>query len=296
MNSTLQIFFHLETLNNIIINNSSLLKNKKLTNAYYNLLKEIELGKKEIINPIQIKKILSEVDIKYKYNHHEDVNKFINLFLNEMLKENKGIEINEEINFPKEKKEKEIFEKFYDNYIKENNSFLLNLFYGIFKKEIYCLNKHKVSMDFELFNSIKIQNQKEENSFENLLKNFQEIKKTENKIECNICGLNKFSYEKTIIFHLPKYLILSSENPITNIQQLNLDINQFSEEKNQKNINYELIGIIGYIGNFKNGHYISKCQVSQNNWFYFSDSYFNQIENVSEIFNDKDIIFFFEKI
>ena len=63
-------------------------KNMKLIREFQNI---IEDKYNYIVNPIGIKKILREVNIKYYKNEQEDANEFLNLLLNEMLKEVKGI-------------------------------------------------------------------------------------------------------------------------------------------------------------------------------------------------------------
>ena len=296
LNSSLQVFFHLDNFNKVIMQNSPAFTNKKLTQEYCDLLKKIEKNNNKIINPIKIKEILSEVEEKYKYDNQEDANEFITLFLNEMLKEVKGIGINniKTINIPKDKSDKEIFEKFYDRFFKKNNSFLLNLFYGILKKDIFCPNNHKIKVNFQRFNSIDLPKKTKENSIEELLKKYQEKKIIDCEIECQQCGFVDYYYSKTIIYTLPDYIILFSDNPINNIHNFTIKVNEFYEGENNNNDIYELVGVIGYSGNFKSGHYIAKCKVTKDKWYYFSDSHFSEIENTS-IINEKDVILFFAK-
>ena len=113
---------------------------KKLINQYINENNFIVRN----INPIEIKKILSEINEKYKYNYQEDANEFITIFLNEMMKEVKGIGIKDikPIKIPDDDKSKIAFSKLEFKFFNENKSFLTNLFYGRFKKEIICPKKN----------------------------------------------------------------------------------------------------------------------------------------------------------
>ena len=94
MNSSLQGIFHCDEYNNKMKlynkqNKSS--TTKILVEEYINILNLIEKGEKEI-DVLNIKKILSKVEEKYKTNEQCDANEFISIFLNQMLNELKGIE------------------------------------------------------------------------------------------------------------------------------------------------------------------------------------------------------------
>ena len=102
-------------------------KNMKLIREFQNIIKEKEDKYNYIVNPIGIKKILREVNTKYYKNEHEDANEFLNLLLNEMLKEVKeiGKKNNNNIQEPKEKKEKEAFDILENKFFINNDSFLI---------------------------------------------------------------------------------------------------------------------------------------------------------------------------
>ena len=294
LNSSLQSFFHLDRFNSFIkqyeFNN-----NCRLTNEYLNLLNQIELGKKEL-DPRGIKKILSEEEEKYKYNNQEDANEFISLFLNEMMKEVKGIGIEniEKIDSPKDEMTKVIFDKFERRFFGKNQSFLTDLFYGRYKIDIYCPNNHLIKVNFQRYNMIDIPSNNINSSIEDLLKKYQEKKIINSQIYCNECGLIDKYYSKTIIYSLPYYIILFLDNPIKKLEKINLEVNKFFEGEKKNNDIYELISVIGYSGNFKSGHYIAKCKISEDKWYEFSDSYFHPINN-SSIVNDRDVILFYQK-
>ena len=294
LNSSLQSFFHLDRFNSFIkqyeFNN-----NCKLTNEYLNLLNQIELGIKEL-DPRGIKKILSEEEEKYKYNNQEDANEFISLFLNEMMKEVKGIGIEnmEKIDSPKDEMTKLIFEKFERRFFGKNQSFLTDLFYGRYKIDIYCPNNHLIKVNFQRYNMIDIPSNNINSSIEDLLKKYQEKKIINSQIYCNECGLIDKYYSKTTIYSLPYYIILFLDDPIKKLENKNLEVNKFFEGEKKNNDIYELISVIGYSGNFKSGHYIAKCKVSKDKWYEFSDSYFHPINN-SSIVNDRDVILFYQK-
>ena len=294
LNSSLQSFFHLNRFN-LMIKQYEFNNNCKLTNEYLNLLNKIELGEEEL-DPRGIKKILSEEEEKYKYNNQEDANEFISLFLNEMMKEVKGIGIEniEKIDSPKDEMTKVIFEKFERRFFGKNQSFLTDLFYGRYKIDIYCPNNHLIKVNFQRYNMIDIPSNNINSSIEDLLKKYQEKKIINSQIYCNECGLIDKYYSKTTIYSLPYYIILFLDDPIKKLENKNLEVNKFFEGEKKNNDIYELISVIGYSGNFKSGHYIAKCKVSKDQWYEFSDSYYHEI-NSSSIVNDRDVILFYQK-
>jgi ubiquitin C-terminal hydrolase len=294
LNSSLQSFFHLKTFNSII-KKYTFNQNCKLTNEYIKLLNQIEKGKKEL-DPRGIKKILSEEEEKYKYENQQDANEFVTLFLNEMMKEVKGIGIDniEKIDSPKDEMIKGVFEKFERRFFGKNQSFLTYLFYGRYKIENFCLNNHLIKVNFQKYNMIDIPSNNINSPIEDLLKKYQEKKIINSQIYCDECGLIEQYYSKTTIYHLPYYIILFLDNPIKKLDNNILEVNKFFEGEKVNNDVYELISVVGYSGNFKSGHYIAKCKVSKNKWYEFSDSYYHEI-NSSSIVNDRDVILFFQK-
>ena len=294
LNSSLQSFFHLNIFNSII-KKLKFNDNCKLTNEYLKLLNQIELGEEQL-DPRGIKKILSEEEEKYKYEYQQDANEFITLFLNEMMKEVKGIGMNyiKEIDSPKDEKIKQVFEKFERRFFGKNQSFLTYLFYGRYKIENFCLNNHLIKVNFQKYNMIDIPSNNINSPIEDLLKKYQEKRIINSQIYCDECGLIEQYYSKTTIYHLPYYIILFLDNPIKKLDNNILEVNKFFEGEKENNDIYELISVVGYSGNFKSGHYIAKCKVSKNKWYEFSDSYYHEI-NSSSIVNDRDVILFFQK-
>ena len=294
LNSSLQSFFHLNIFNSII-KQLKFNENCKLTKEYLKLLNQIELGEEQL-DPRGIKKILSEEEEKYKYEYQQDANEFITLFLNEMMKEVKGIGMNyiKEIDSPKDEMVKGVFEKFERRFFGKNQSFLTYLFYGRYKIENFCLKNHLIKVNFQKYNMIDIPSNDVNSSIEDLLKKYQEKKIINSQIYCDECGLIEQYYSKTTIYHLPYYIILFLDNPIKKLDNTILEVNKFFEGEKVNNDVYELISVVGYSGNFKSGHYIAKCKVSKNKWYEFSDSYYHEI-NSSSIVNDRDVILFFQK-
>ena len=298
LNSSLQVFFHLKDFNETIKSLENKFKDKELTNKYLKLIKEIDSGRNNILDPKDIKEIFCKIEEKYTYGNQQDPNEFISLFLNQMKEEVKlvnGKQLEKTI-IPANKFEEEAFFKLENEFFKKYNSFLIEFFYGRLKKEILCpKDKEVIKVNFQVFNMIELLDSSY-NTINKLLQNYQVEKKidTKIKIKCQFCKkeYNNY-YSKTTIYNLPYYLILYLVNPINNFYEYTIEANKICEKQN--NEQYELISSISYYGNYKNGHYFAKCKdMSNNEWYEFNDEHWNKI-NGREI-NQNDIILFYKKI
>ena len=107
--------------------------NMRLTNEILIFLDLLRKGE-TLLNPSEIKEILSEVEEKYKYNDQNDANEFITIFLNQILKELKGLGEYKVQKLPNDEFENKSFCKLENRFFLQNKSFLLNLFYGRLKR------------------------------------------------------------------------------------------------------------------------------------------------------------------
>ena len=296
MNSSLQGIFHCDEYNTkmkLYHKKNESLKTKVLVNEYINILDLIEKGEKEI-NVLNIKKILSKVEEKYKTNEQCDANEFISIFLNQMLNELKGIGplsnniFPNNINDPEMKKQ---FERLNKLFINKNNSFLIDLFYGKLIKELYCRKGHRVSIKFQIYNMIELPiykclsyiqyffNYNNKVELIDLLKEYQENHNLDEMIKCNECGKEVKCYSKTTIFNIPKYLILYLNQDLkysSNLQYVNfneiLETNEFLKDS-KLDKKYNLVGVIDYYGNREFGHYTANCKnLIDNNWYDINDA------------------------
>jgi ubiquitin C-terminal hydrolase len=212
INSSIQCFLQLKQFkDNILKIKNEDLNKLELTKEFKNLLIKIENNEIKS-NVLNIKKILSKVEEKYKTNEQCDANEFISIFLNQMLNELKGIGplsnniFPNNINDPEMKKQ---FERLNKLFINKNNSFLIDLFYGKLIKELYCEEGHRINIKFQIYNIIELPIM-ENNKVKliDLLNEYQDNHIVDEKIECNECGKKVECYSKTTIFNIPKYLIL----------------------------------------------------------------------------------------
>ena len=288
MNSSLQIFFHLEKFVEKMLN-IKLKNNQLLSIEIQNILKSTDNN--SIADPIKIKKIINSIQPEYKNDEQEDAFELITIVLEQLKQELKNIDNNYKPNINiNDNDEFNAWNKFQKRHIEKYNSFIWELFYGIIKKEIICEKKHRILINYIPFNIIELPQLTYNITLINLFEYFQKENPIFAEYECNKCGkIDKYFIKKTIIA-LPKYLfIYSDKNKIKTINEIKYKDIIKGELKN--NDNYLLKGLIGYNGNSYSGHYYSRCKIN-NDWYYFSDSYFEKIEtsNISQ----NDIIFVFE--
>jgi ubiquitin C-terminal hydrolase len=212
--------------------------------------------------PAKIKEILSEVEEKYKYNEQNDSNEFITIFLNQLLKDLKEIGEYKGGKIPDNELEKKAFLKLENRFFLQNKSFLLNLFYGRLKREYICENGHTCLVKFNNYNTLILPQPEKSNNIIDLLKLYQQNKKIEDKILCNICKSELKYSIKTSIYDIPKYFILCLEkeiiysSPCLDYQKI-IDAKDFTDNNTNK---YSLFSLIIYYGDRERGHYTAKCK------------------------------------
>jgi ubiquitin C-terminal hydrolase len=125
----------------------------------------------------------------------------------------------------------------------------------------------------------------------------EEQQDTENKINCDMCGLYNRAYSKTLLWKTPKILVIHIKRFLVNkfgiqTQKItnniiypikNLDLGKYFDTASpyKSSCKYDLIGInihqgIGYTQNINFGHYTSIVKnIINNNWYLYNDS--NQV-------------------
>lgn len=302
INSVLQCLFRLDGFVNNIYN----FYGGNLTNATNELIKKMinYNNKTENLSASRIKEIMAEINENYKENEPEDAYEFLVYYLDTLVKETfnesrsikkRKVDDNDKIYF------NQFLIKFNHKYLRETNikkggSFILDLFYGLLRREKYCYKcKKSFSVKFNIYNILILPVDKNKNLKEILTEYFSPSKTNS---FCNQCNISL--YTKTDIFTLPKCLILyfginnkKSYNSyyITFKESINMSDFVYKDSINY-NYNYKLKGIIyhSFIG--KKGHYSASCFVN-NCWRYLDDNYVGMDKRDS---NYMPIILFYEKI
>ena len=257
----------------------------------------------EIKSDIEIKKIkLNKTTLKYI----EDKMNLLNLIesTNETEKQNYKTELKKlrDENYITDIQYEGL--KFYQNFIKDNHSIIIDLFYGVFLSEIqceHCLNK---SVSYDPFNVLQLDMEQHTDNLEELLKNYFSGGSVEYKCdECKKDGIAK----KTLRIHmLPEKLIIQLKRFIvkgrysrknnSNIKfpMDNLVLNEIIKDKD---VNYELYSVVNHMGDVGGGHYTnySKNQINKE-WYEFNDSNVSYLTKPEEeIISSNAYILFYQK-
>lgn len=233
---------------------------------------------------------MGNINEKYYRNSQEDSNEFISNFISGLFKETAKKTKDKDI--PKlninNEPDKTAYESFCKRfYIKKGYTFLIDIFYGIFKTKNYCKAcKQIISIKFNAYNMFELPLyklvKKDKKEFLDLKEIINEYRKEKllNYI-CDNCKNNSEIYTKIFLYTLPKYLILSfirivdDEYFDNNIKyDDNLDI---KTDYDNKIYNYSLECVIEHLGGVHFGHYTALCKDKKNNkWYRFDDSCCNK--------------------
>ena len=292
LNSSLQLLTRVNDLKEKILNfndiNKDINTNGQLTKEFKSILYKIENDEeRRCFSPDKLKRVMANIDERYTKNHQEDANEFISFFLNALISEtankNKVIDKIEVY----DKNDEDAFNKFYKKfYIKKGYSFILELFYGIIKTEKICKScKERNFIKFSSFNvlDLPIYSLAKSNKILDLKvilnKYLSEYKN--NGFTCIKCNANNV-YTNTIIYSLPKYLILFLARIVENEYLYNeikypeqFNFNEYTNNliKIKANYNYKLECVIEHSGGAYSGHYTALCRILDNCWYDFSDSH-----------------------
>ncbi len=291
LNSSLQLLTRIKELKDEVFNFNEHYEDNdtqgRLIIEFKSLLQQIEgsKDKKLTLDPGRLKRVMGNVDEKYKFNNQEDSNEFIANFISALLSETGNRDkIVKKLNIVNES-DKRPYENLYKKFFqRKGDSFVLDLFYGIIKVTKKCNKCDNInSIKFNVFNMLELplynltkKNDKKDLSLKQLLCNFTEEKKYEEA--CNYCNSDEI-YSKSTIYTLPQYLIISfgricEGNYYSNNIHYPKDI-KINNEFEQKDFSYILECVIEHSGGLGGGHYTSLIPTDKNNdnWIRYSDSH-----------------------
>ena len=289
MNTSLQCLSNCQILTNYFLNdyyipfvnkNNPIGSKGKLVESYVELIKHLWFGNENSIEPYDFKETIGEINIMFKGFQQHDTHEFLSFLLGELHEDlnkvlNKPyISINENLHFNNEIQQFQYFQKLF---LSRNQSIIIDLFYGMFKSTVYCINnncKH-ISNTFDPYSiiSLPLINKKIDNYSDNefLIKKeidvyfvYQDLKKKilffniqihhkmsirnfKEKIDYMLrCGINNFELY-LLKDNIPFLIDENKEETIYDLLKkdtiyLNeIPNNVFEEENKETNENYNLI-------------------------------------------------------
>lgn len=185
-------------------------------------------------------------------------------------------------------------------------------FIYLFINEFTCFSNHIVYKITE-----KVFNIKDNSTNTNYIFNTDISLSIEKDSKLEDCIDNYFSNEEIYINNIPTYNKQFFINQLNNIVifnikresyqnnsyqylsyqleiplQINLD-RYFDNNNNNTNNNYNLYSFIEYIGNVRNGHYLSYCKNIDNNWYKYNDNIVQLVNDVNNILKSNHVVLLF---
>ena len=131
----------------------------RLAESWAELLKEYWIGSRRTGNPSDFKDTFGHKIKRFSGYNQQDSNEFIDLFL-DILNEDLNSVVNKEYIELKEKRENESDEqcskRFWDNYLKRNDSIVTDLFFGQMKSTVTCPKCKYINITFDPFNTLNL--------------------------------------------------------------------------------------------------------------------------------------------
>ncbi len=320
MNAVLQSFSNIYPLGKYFYHKEYIkdnIYNCPISEAFTTVIQNLWNNKNKSYTPKEFKKIIGRYNSDFLNNEPNDSRELIQYLLetlHEELNKSKKEYPYEEDDDDTNWKKKFEFEK--NSFSYENDSIISKLFYGIFGTETYCYKCKQKTYVFDHFSilSLPILESSIKNEKININQMFKDYEKKiemtgRNQNYCSNCGKYD-AYCQTFLYEMPQFLIihparkskgirftveiLFNEKNLNNLNTT-LNVTQYiSKNMKEKEISYELIGIIYHYGlTGYDGHNIAYCKKG-NSWYEFNDSIVEKMENI-QISGKGIIIFIFQK-
>jgi ubiquitin C-terminal hydrolase len=297
MNSVLQCYYHTFELSNelLLIHKKINKKEMPITSAFLEVINELTFSKFSSISPFEFKRIISYEKEFEGYEANDSKNLclyFMEKINNEFTRSNITYTNENFTNRIRTLKEKGT-ESIVDNFNKNYNSIIADLFYGLKASKYICMTCKDTSVTYQLFNIFglpieraykdlpkdKKKKYKERriditDCLENEMKPI--IFNGDNQIFCEKCNKSRDAEFVNKIYMAPKIMILFLDRGRYNAFECEVDFPEILDFRKfeEKNVGkYHLIGAIEHLGPSSNGgHFIANCKHFDEKWYLFSDS------------------------
>ena len=296
MNSLLQCLYYIKELREYFIENKNKFSEDKqpICKAFAEVMDKLKNDENDTVNPKEFKKLMGKSNKLFDGYKAADVKDlFFNLihaFLTELNNDdsdNKSYSNTE----PDYSNKLQVFEEI-KNEIEQNNNIINKLFIGYYYTIYDCKKSKSNTYSFQtesfiLFDLPKIKkyffNQKE------LSFNF-----------CNKCKKTHLGESNQFLYRPPKILVIILDRGHGKTFdgkfeiEKNFDFKPFINEENYKYSSlYKLICVSTHRGDSSSsGHYTACCITDKDKYFYFSDSYVNEINEDTFIRDDPYLLFY----
>ena len=136
--------------------------------SFKQVIEDLWYDNEIILDINKFKQIMGVCDKKYKNKKHQDVHEFLMFLLNSLHDDLNKVKDNIKIKKNFWQLDDDLKSKIeWNNFLKKNQSIIIDLFYGLFKSTIICKECNKSNIDFNIFSSLPL-SIRNKNSFNNI--------------------------------------------------------------------------------------------------------------------------------
>ena len=329
MNATLQCLSHTTKLTNYFLSpkNQNYINSDEniFSKSYLEVLKKLWIkhynNNRNNYSPNEFKNILSQLNPLFQGVAANDSKDLVNFVLEQLHSELNKNKYNNNINnnniFINQNDEQNVLNYFLEEFKKNQQSIISDIFYGIIETRTECLQCKQnnqfnniftpfYSYNFQIINFI-IFPLEEIRKTKSQIYNFNynevnlydcfdyyekdELMQGDNQMWCKNCRQNAPAKYSTRIYSSPEYFILILNRGKGNIYNVKLnfteiiDISRYVQIKGGNNLIYQLYAIVTHLGpSSMAGHFIAFCKSPIDNmWYKYNDS---MVDLIGNSFND----------
>ena len=331
MNATLQCFSNVPELTDFFLNKFKYNPqdpNKKMTNEYYIVVKNLWNKNNKSFAPHAFKIALSEENPLFAGIAANDSKDLINFLLERFHQELNDIkDVNNEnimMNPNDQLFEDKMLQMFLNEMQLKYNSPISNLFYGVLETKSQCTNCKQVKFNFQIFSFLEFPLEQVNNYCFSIGKrnNFNGIGNPDidlyecfdhyqllltmtgdNQLYCNNCNKSYDALYGTSLYSMPNYLIINLNRGKGAIYQCKVNFPEILQLYNyisfkDGNTVFQLQAVICHLGpSSMSGHFIAFCRHNKNNkWYKYNDSIVSYCENQFEYRTGMPYILFYKAL
>jgi ubiquitin carboxyl-terminal hydrolase 8 len=269
----------------------------KLATAYSELMKQMWLGRKSVVDPTEFKRQLGTFAPQFNGFHQHDAQELISFLLDG---------IHEDLNRVKEKPyiedrdcdgtndEVDAIEA-WKNYLRRNRSLVVDLFQGQFRNTCKCLTCGHVNIRFEPFMYLSLPMSETSKSLKDCMDLYldEEVLQGEDQWYCEICKTHRDATKKIDLWILPPILIVhlkrfryndSGQVGSKNDASIEYPVTQWDLKSRVRSKGgvmpvYDLYAVSNHMGGLGGGHYTA-CGKNRFDdfWYDFNDSSYRAVD------------------
>jgi ubiquitin carboxyl-terminal hydrolase 8 len=269
----------------------------KLATAYSELMKQMWLGRKSVVDPTEFKRQLGTFAPQFNGFHQHDAQELLSFLLDG---------IHEDLNRVKEKPyvedrdcdgtsdEVDAIEA-WKNYLRRNRSLIVDLFQGQFRNTCKCLTCGHVNIRFEPFMYLSLPMSETSQSIKDCMDLYldEEVLQGEDQWYCEKCKTHRDATKKIDLWILPPILIVhlkrfryndSGQVGSKNDASIQYSVTQWDLKSRVRSKGgvmpvYDLYAVSNHMGGLGGGHYTA-CALNRFDdvWYEFNDSSYRSVD------------------